>query len=310
MANRSLVYELVSRLPPSILRWIGRAQFRSRPLRRAVEHARLKITDSNVLIRHGEAAGMWISPRQANPGYYFGTTEPDVQRFLAANLGAGQVFYDIGANVGFLTLVGARAVGSAGRVYSFEPLSEKVLALKYNVELNSLSQVKIVEAAVADRSGIAEFVAASPTGSHLAAEHEETDHPRLPVRVVSIDDIVYRCSFVPPHLVKIDVEGAEELVLAGMASVILNYRPIIICEIHDHMTARSMIVRMASAMVGSREESGYEVREAGPSPIAIIPRLEYQISSLEPGRSENTEMWAGHAVAMPLSGTAISAALR
>jgi FkbM family methyltransferase len=257
---------------------------------------------SEVQIRHGEAAGMWISPFRGNPGYPLGTSEPHVQRFLAVNLGAGHVFYDVGANVGFLTLVGARAVGKTGRVYSFEPLRDNLVALKYNVGLNRLSQVAIVEAAVADKSGSSEFAVGTSTTGRLATSDTGAENRHLTVRTVSLDDAVAEMALRPPDVVKIDVEGAESRVLSGMASVISAFHPIILCEIHEETTSIGVVERMASAMVGDRPDLKYEMRETGTRPVAFIRYLNYRISVLEEDhREHDAEIWAGHAVAMPLS---------
>jgi FkbM family methyltransferase len=302
MARRSLTYEVASRLPPSVLRWIGRAQFRSRTVNRLVEQARRKMSGAEVRIRHGEAAGMWIAPFQANPGYALGTSEPHVQRFLAVNLRAGQVFYDVGANVGFLTLVGARAVGQSGRVYSFEPLPDNVAALKHNVGLNRLSQVEIIEAAVADESGSSEFAIGTSTTSRLASSHATTENRHFLVPTVSLDDAVTEMGFAPPDVVKIDVEGAESRVLRGMGSVISTFHPVILCEIHEQTTPIGVVEKMASAMVGDRHGMRYALRETGAWPVAFIPGLDYRISLLElDHRERDAEIWAGHAVATPLS---------
>jgi FkbM family methyltransferase len=257
---------------------------------------------SEVQIRHGEAAGMWISPLHANPGYPLGTSEPHVQRFLAVNLRAGQVFYDVGANVGFLTLVGARAVGHSGRVYSFEPLPDNVAALKHNVGLNRLSQVEIIEAAVADESGSSEFAIGTSTTGRLTTSHATTENRHFPVRTVSLDDAVTEMGFAPPDVVKIDVEGAESRVLRGMGSVISTFHPVILCEIHEQTTSIGVVEKMASAMVGDRPDVRYEMRETGTRPEAFIRSLDYRISVLEEGhREKEAEIWAGHAVAAPVS---------
>jgi FkbM family methyltransferase len=245
---------------------------------------------------------MWITPHEANPGYLLGTSEPYVQRFLAAHLRTGQVFYDIGANVGFLTLVGARAVGRTGRVYSFEPSPDNVVALRRNVGLNRLTQVEIVEAAVADKSGRSEFAIGTSTTGRLATGHTAVENRHVAVRTVSVDDAVNELGFAAPDVVKIDVEGAEGRVLGGMASVISAFHPVILCEIHQQTTSIEVVETLASAIVGNRHGMRYELREAGARPVAFIPALAYRISFLEEDhREDGAEIWAGHAVAMPLS---------
>jgi FkbM family methyltransferase len=77
--------------------------------------------------------------------------------WLAASLRRGETFYDVGANVGFFTLIAARLVDPGGTVVAFEPLPENVAQLRRNVELNSFRHVVVVPAAVGGESGMRSF---------------------------------------------------------------------------------------------------------------------------------------------------------
>ena len=180
-------------------------------------------------IRRGQAAGMKIRTRSGNAGYSLGTTEPLVQDALAGSLSPGAVCYDLGANAGFFSLIAAKAVGPAGRVYSFEPLASTAAELRANVALNSLDQVEVVEAAVSDTVGEAMFVEGdSSLEAHLSPEDDGSGSR---VATTTIDAVVGD-GFRAPDLVKIDVEGAEEAVIRGMRETLEAARPIIICEMH------------------------------------------------------------------------------
>lgn len=139
----------------------------------------------------------------------------------------GHVVYDIGANVGFFTLLSARLCAPGGSVVAFEPFPRNLNYLHQHVALNRLVNVTVVEAAVSDVCG-AGFLggrAGNPAEVALAREG-------LPVSLVTIDECVARRGLPPPHLLKIDVEGAESAVLRGAASVLSSCRPAVILSCH------------------------------------------------------------------------------
>jgi len=127
---------VIEKLPPSVIRLGGRVEralpFLSPAIRRTVRSRQV----SDGLIAHGEGEGLRINPGGANPGYALGTTEPGVQQALAELLEPGMTFYDVGANMGFFSLIAWRRVGPHGRVRSFEPLPESARTLRHNVALN------------------------------------------------------------------------------------------------------------------------------------------------------------------------------
>jgi FkbM family methyltransferase len=179
-------------------------------------------------------AGLRFDAGGANPGYALGTTEPLVQEALAGLLRPADVFYDIGANVGFFTILGAHMVGPGGRVFAFEPLPENAVALRRNAALNGFDHVTLIEAAVSHAAGTATlFTAAEPTWAKLATPGDAQATERtVTVRLVTIDDLLAEGSVAAPTLVKIDVEGAELDVIAGMTHTIERHRPVILCEMH------------------------------------------------------------------------------
>ena len=85
-----------------------------------------------------------------------------MQEILVKRLGPGMVFYDLGANVGFFSLVAARIVGESGQMFSFELDPEIAARLRRNIERNNLSNVTVVEAGLWSSNGKLNFVPADP----------------------------------------------------------------------------------------------------------------------------------------------------
>lgn len=194
-------------------------------------------------IRTGPAAGLRFDPGPSNPAYATGDNELPVQQLLQQRLRPGAVLFDIGANVGFLSVVGARLVGSAGLVYAFEPVPANAALVRRNATINHLDQIQVIEIAVGDRSGTAKLVLAEYSGgAALAGVDPPPDAAgEIEVEVATVDQLVER-GYRPPSFVKIDVEGAELLVLKGMEQVCTRNRPDILYEL-DGPTEEALEVK-------------------------------------------------------------------
>jgi FkbM family methyltransferase len=196
-------------------------------------------------IEAGPASGIWLelNPRTGHD-YLRGQTELSSQQAVAQALRPGMVFYDLGANLGLFSLLAARLVGEAGRVFSFEPDPQVAARLRSHIARNGFRNVVVVEAGVWSLSGEIEFSPAdegSPdrgTGRLMAGGSGAANATgRCMVRCVALDDFVNDAP--PPDAIKCDVEGAEVEVLQG-AEVLLRARhPWLLCETHSESTAHA-----------------------------------------------------------------------
>ena len=227
---------LVDRLPPSALRWAGRQQFRP-VIGPVVKAASSRLLHRPRVVGHGQAAGLRIDPGGAAAGYALGTSEPLIQDVFAEHVPSGGVVWDIGANVGFFTLIASRLVG-AGTVVAFEPLPANQDAIRRNIALNDISNVQLVGIALSDCEGTAELeIRASPTWAKLdtsadTAFKRDTDVAgRVEVALSTID--AQLAQLAAPDLVKMDIEGAEHAflpevkpdTLAGVDAWQMEYHP-------------------------------------------------------------------------------------
>lgn len=186
-----------------------------------------------VQIRQGRGAGLWINPGPSNPDYALGTNEPAVQEALAVLLAPGSVLYDVGANVGFLAALAARLVGPEGAVYAFEPDAANAAMARHNLALNGADGAVVVCRAVGATSGLSTLQLAAYAGGHAltSAAAPPDQVAAVTVEVVALDDFVALPGVRPPDVVKIDVEGAELDVLAGMAGLLATRAPVLLLEL-------------------------------------------------------------------------------
>lgn len=166
---------------------------------------------------------------------YVNGIEREQTQALLGILRPGQVFFDVGANVGYYTLLASRRVGPSGRVLAFEPAARNISYLHRHVALNGAENVSILAMACSDRSAVQSFAA----GANNATGRLIEDHPGRPadgrsecVTTVAIDEIVRQSGLVP-DVVKIDVEGAEELVLKGATKTLASARPVVFLSVHS-----------------------------------------------------------------------------
>lgn len=194
------------------------------------------VRQQDVTIPLGVARGLRFNNGRSNPEYALGSNELPVQEAIEEHLQEGDVFYDIGTNVGFFTVIAARKVGRGGRVYAFEPLPANAEAIRHNLALNGFQNTTLFERAVAERSGTGELLVADYSGGS-ALSTANVPPPdmtgTLAVELVSIDELLESGGIEPPTLVKIDVEGAELGVFRGMVETLERHRPDIIYEIDD-----------------------------------------------------------------------------
>ncbi len=186
-------------------------------------------------IADGPGAGLKIVPLEGDREIALGRYEVPVQTALFANLDDGGVFYDIGANIGFFSLLASRRVGPRGRVYAFEPLPRNAAAIERSARLNGFSGLEVFEVAAGAESGVADLNLARHIGGAVLASVGTPPDRRgsIAVEIVAIDDVIAERGLRPPSLVKIDVEGAEPDVIRGMRATLQTHRPALIVELDD-----------------------------------------------------------------------------
>jgi FkbM family methyltransferase len=171
--------------------------------------------------------------RYFHPDYGFGGEGQLLRRWVSA-LHEGDVVWDIGANLGLYTVSSATAVGERGSIVAFEPDERNYLRLQENVQLNKLSNVRMVRAALGESDGTARLYMneSDPWTSTLLVQRGQGSAHET-VKVLQGDRCVVSQGFSTPRAVKIDVEGYEYSVLQGLQKTLaLPACELILCEVH------------------------------------------------------------------------------
>ena len=173
--------------------------------------------------------------------------ELETQDVLRKLLRPGMTVLDIGANVGFFSVLMGDLVGERGRVCSFEPYPPNFALLKSNIDRNRLHWVEAFPIALSDREGEATLTI-NPVndGGHSLGDLSgnpdvagDAGGRQVTVRTETVDEFVRRAEIESVDLIKIDVEGAETLVLAGASRTLsAEPGPIVICEVGDQAQAQ------------------------------------------------------------------------
>ena len=207
---------------------------------------RLVPRSARVRVLQGPMRGAMWQVGSGPHGYWLGSYESHVQAAMVQWIREGDVVFDIGANVGFMTILASRLVGARGHVVAFEPEPRNLERLRRHCSWNHSANVRILEAAVSSGSGEGRLSAAR--GSSVAGLDPLGE---VEVRLVAIDALVQSRELPPPRFMKIDVEGHEVSVLRGAHETIASSQPVVVLAAHG--SAR------ASECRDLLEAVGYEV---------------------------------------------------
>jgi FkbM family methyltransferase len=165
-----------------------------------------------------------------------GEYEPHLFKLFSETLKPGMVFMDIGANIGFYSMLAASRVGEGGKVISFDPNTENCRLLMLSINKNGFNNVSLYPFALGGKSGYAMFSTHIGSNGGLIPDTEDSlVNPNcVIVPITRLDDLIDE----KVDLIKIDVEGAEGLVIEGAKKLIEKHRPIITSEFSLEMLPR------------------------------------------------------------------------
>ena len=189
-------------------------------------------------MRQGVAAGL---KRRGGFGFWPKNLSAEEQ-FLVGLDWKGLTVYDVGGYEGVFSLFFARAVGTAGRVFTFEPNPGNCRKIRENLRLNRFANVEVLPVALGAGPGTSRLVfwPDEPARGSINSDYQKSlrqvsGATEIEIAVDSLDNqmMATKLQAYPPDFIKIDVEAAELEVLAGMDRTLRKYRPRLFIEVHS-----------------------------------------------------------------------------
>jgi len=199
-----------------------------------------------MTIPAGHIKGMKWVPKSANPGQLMGRYEPEQEQVLVDLFKRSNVFWDVGAHVGWYSILAAKFI-KQGHIYCFEPSPDNIQYIRRHIDINELNNISLLEYALSSSVGTHAFNPNKQQGK-LSSEG------RLVVKTQTADQLISEKPEMTPDLLKIDIEGAEMEFLKGANTLLTNHKPTLLLSAH-----------------------GYQKRDAC---IEYLEKLDYQIKHI------------------------------
>ena len=260
-------------MPASLKRWVHRHKYLSKFARKSF--AGIVGLDGNVVaVEGGPLKGIkLVMSEHVSHAHISGRYELETQLAIDRLVTPGCVCYDLGASIGYLSLLMAR---KAQHVYSFEPAPHAIAEFRGHIAANDLRNITIVERAVSDRERVVEFgLTDNAYGSCIVESGAENG---LEMTTTTLDAFV--ASHPAPDFIKIDVENEEGRVLEGARTVLRDSQPSICCELHS--------IEAARAVERILHEYGYKITTLNGEPFRIFEPIipgDLQVIGLPPKQS-------------------------
>lgn len=159
--------------------------------------------------------------------YLFGVWEPHLTRWLQRRLKPGDVFVDVGANIGYYSVLASRLVGDSGKVVAVEASPTFHQVLLRQVQRNGCTNLRAVNAAVSDREESLRFTLASSQnmGANSIVPYDGPAESTFEIAAHPLPDLLTEEEIARARVIKVDVEGAEGGVVRGLAPLLDRLRP-------------------------------------------------------------------------------------
>ena len=194
------------------------------------------IPRSTVLpILQGPGRGLRWIVGSYNHGCWLGSYEYEKQLALRELVHAGDVVYDLGAHVGYFSIILSRLVGPTGMVYSFEPVEENYAYLLKHIALNKIRNVLTVRAAVGPATGKERFQLGRHSATGQLGGDEGVECP-----VYNLAEYIVAKGLRPPTLIKMDIEGEEARVVPSILEYVVASKAQLLISTHSEKITRSL----------------------------------------------------------------------
>lgn len=195
-----------------------------------------------VTLNDGTQIKLDLRSRTEWPAYYSKSYDDEILCFILSALKTfGGSFFDIGANIGFYSIRLARSMPVDQQIYAFEPISSNYQRLKENAAINGLQNLEIFKLALSNQSGPFKIImredfkdgASTGNASLAISENADSGFESEVIECMKLDDFMRGREIEPIGVVKIDIEGHEDLCFLGAGDTFERDRPVIFSEVNN-----------------------------------------------------------------------------
>jgi FkbM family methyltransferase len=175
--------------------------------------------------------------------------EPISTEIISTIIKEGMTIIDIGSNIGHYALIESGLVGSRGRIIAIEPMSENIELLNFNLKLNAINNVTVMQGAVSDYDGIG-ILYVSPLSNWNSLQKTPSWHPAQGTREINtmkLDTLINNMN-IPVDLIRMDIEGGELRAFKGMAETLKKYKPRIAVEMHTFIIGKDSSIEIIEVL--------------------------------------------------------------
>ena len=207
-----------------------------------------------------------------------GNYEPGETKVFRSLLKPGDTFIDVGANIGWYALIASKIVGPSGRVIAFEPAPASFALMRRNAQINDCRNTTLVEKALSDKKGTLRLNLGETNKAHNSILKTAETRDSVEVEANTLDEYL-EGDEGEIALIKMDVEGAEGFVLAGMRKTLEKHpKTAIIMEFFPSLLRQAGFD--PGAMLREFQASGYEIQDIDEATGDLTPIREDRIRSL------------------------------
>jgi FkbM family methyltransferase len=193
--------------------------------------------------------------------YWFGTWEPPLSDWIRRTLRPGDVFVDVGANIGWFTLLAARAVSPGGSVVAVEAAPDTADRLERNLAANRVRNVRLVRAAAAAEAGAVPFYRAPWNDAEHSTLPGKGREPAGEVAGLPLAELLTDAELRAARIVKVDVEGGELGVLLGLVPALPAMRDDVAIAVEAHPDMLPAQGTSLDGLLDLLRPAGFEARE-------------------------------------------------
>jgi FkbM family methyltransferase len=170
----------------------------------------------------------------------FGVHEPILTHALRHEIAAGETVVDIGANIGYYTLLLRKAVGDSGRVVAIEPSPDNYRQLLSNLALNEFTNIDTLHAALSNSEGVSTLHISSKSNWCTLLPRTDSEYRGTePVQTLTLEGVAQSFGLTSMDAVRMDIEGYEFVAIDGIKPALQRFRPRVYMELHADIAPSS-----------------------------------------------------------------------